>query len=475
MVEDSKHRGITRLAPYTPWLILAYFAARVVSRVFVSPTVDIDEGEQLVLSQALSWGYGTQPPLYTWLQTGLFAVLGRNVLALALLKNALFALTLYLTFRAVRSITGRVETACLATMSLFLLPPFAWRAQLDATHTVLVVACAAFTLFAFCRVLREGRVTDYALLGVAWGAGLLSKHNFVLFALPLTVAAATLPEFRMSVWNRRLVLSVAIALLIVLPFGLWILEHRELAVSGMDRFYVARNQGPIDLLGTAASVLFLPILVLVLAALRSRRREPSEGLSHARLLVRGAAIGFVLCVVGAIAADVSSIRGRWLLPVFYGVPIGLVLALRPRLTQGRVRIVLVVATVIAAGVLVLFPLRVVYGPRIGDPRRLNSPFPTFVRQIRDLGFRRGVIETNSQFVAGNLMLAFPESAAAVHRYPQPAVEDDAWRLVAWFPTTRFRIPESYGHEPHLLRARRLYGGKPETLAVIVTKGRPDGR
>jgi len=436
MVEDSKHRGITRLAPYTPWLILAYFAARVVSRVFVSPTVDIDEGEQLVLSQALSWGYGTQPPLYTWLQTGLFAVLGRNVLALALLKNALFALTLYLTFRAVRSITGRVETACLATMSLFLLPPFAWRAQLDATHTVLVVACAAFTLFAFCRVLREGRVTDYALLGVAWGAGLLSKHNFVLFALPLTVAAATLPEFRMSVWNRRLVLSVAIALLIVLPFGLWILEHRELAVSGMDRFYVARNQGPIDLLGTAASVLFLPILVLVLAALR---------------------------------------RGRWLLPVFYGVPIGLVLALRPRLTQGRVRIVLVVATVIAAGVLVLFPLRVVYGPRIGDPRRLNSPFPTFVRQIRDLGFRRGVIETNSQFVAGNLMLAFPESAAAVHRYPQPAVEDDAWRLVAWFPTTRFRIPESYGHEPHLLRARRLYGGKPETLAVIVTKGRPDGR
>ena len=47
-------------------VVAAYFILRFVARIITSPTVDLDEGEQLLASRQLALGYGPQPPLYTW-------------------------------------------------------------------------------------------------------------------------------------------------------------------------------------------------------------------------------------------------------------------------------------------------------------------------------------------------------------------------------------------------------------------------
>ena len=72
---------MTRLAGENPFptgkifcLLAAYFLAHVVVRVTISDSLELDEAEQLVLGQALSWGYGTKPPLYSWLQIGFFRI-----------------------------------------------------------------------------------------------------------------------------------------------------------------------------------------------------------------------------------------------------------------------------------------------------------------------------------------------------------------------------------------------------------------
>ena len=49
------------------WL-LALCLAHVVARVTLSPALKWDEAEQILWTQQLAWGYGAQPPLYTWLQ-----------------------------------------------------------------------------------------------------------------------------------------------------------------------------------------------------------------------------------------------------------------------------------------------------------------------------------------------------------------------------------------------------------------------
>ena len=69
-----------------------YFSLQIVLRLITSSTTDLDESQQLVLTQQFHWGYGPQPPLYTWLQILVFKILTPSILGLSLLKNLLLIL-----------------------------------------------------------------------------------------------------------------------------------------------------------------------------------------------------------------------------------------------------------------------------------------------------------------------------------------------------------------------------------------------
>ncbi len=67
----------TRVSDLRIWLLASlYFALNALTQGWVSPTADLDQAQQLVLSQNWNLGYGTQPPLYTWLVNILFAITG---------------------------------------------------------------------------------------------------------------------------------------------------------------------------------------------------------------------------------------------------------------------------------------------------------------------------------------------------------------------------------------------------------------
>src|SRR5690242_18624842 len=68
-------------------LLGIYFGLHVLTRSVVSHNLQLDEAEQLILTQDWRWGYGAQPPLYNWLQKALFSAIGVNVFALSFLKN----------------------------------------------------------------------------------------------------------------------------------------------------------------------------------------------------------------------------------------------------------------------------------------------------------------------------------------------------------------------------------------------------
>lgn len=56
------------------WLFLIFL---IVARVILcDPSLSYDEAEQLVFAQNFSFGYPSQPPLYTWIQWFIFKVGG---------------------------------------------------------------------------------------------------------------------------------------------------------------------------------------------------------------------------------------------------------------------------------------------------------------------------------------------------------------------------------------------------------------
>src|SRR6266576_3897790 len=69
------------------FILFGYFAIQLLTRSLISETIGIDEADQVVLGQKWSWGYGPQPPLYTWLLRMFVAGFGPSVFSLTLLRE----------------------------------------------------------------------------------------------------------------------------------------------------------------------------------------------------------------------------------------------------------------------------------------------------------------------------------------------------------------------------------------------------
>ena len=254
------------------WCLL-WMLAHVASRVAVSPALELDEAEQALWSQTLAWGYGSQPPLYTWLQAGWFALLGPSVLALSSLKFMLLGLTLVLVWRTALPLMPE-RAALWAAASLLLIPAMGWESLRDLTHSVLLTCLVAATWWALLRQLRQPRPAGFALLGLLLGLGMLSKYSFALFAAVLGGALLSLPAGRALLRERGAWWLPVLALLVVLPHGLWLLEHWQAASAPtVGKLQSVGDQHPVvrGVLSLAKAVLanLLLFALLALVAFRS--------------------------------------------------------------------------------------------------------------------------------------------------------------------------------------------------------------
>ncbi len=146
-------------------LLAGYFLLQIVLRLITSNTTDLDESEQLLATQQLQWGYGPQPPLYTWLLYPFVRMLGPGVLALAVFKNALLFGIYAVTFASARRIFVDLSRQIVATLSLLFLPQIAWESQRDLSHSILVTFLAVLT---FCVLLKLSERRSWRLY-VAFG------------------------------------------------------------------------------------------------------------------------------------------------------------------------------------------------------------------------------------------------------------------------------------------------------------------
>src|SRR5215471_55032 len=121
---------------------LTYFAIQIVLRLLISNSADRDEADQLVQTQKLSWGYGPQPPLYTWIPLAFLKVFGLSLLPVLLLKNLLLFCTYLLTYLNAKFTTNRHDCGVAAAASLLFIPQIAWESQRDLNHSVLASTLA---------------------------------------------------------------------------------------------------------------------------------------------------------------------------------------------------------------------------------------------------------------------------------------------------------------------------------------------
>jgi len=478
-------------------LLAGYFSLHVVLRSLVSDSMQTDEAEQCLVTQVWLWGYGSQPPLYTWLQIPLFAVFGVNLFALALLKNCLL-FTIYLfTYLTGREIFRETRHALLAAFSLLSIVLFAWESQRDQTHLVLATAVATATLYVAVRLTKSRAAGWYCLLGLLAGLGVLSKYNYAVMVVSLLLAAISLPALRAAILSPKLLLTVAGFLLMVAPHTHWAMTNPELLLSQSNKFKIPETGNFLlaSLNGTALLVKrvfeYAVGPLALFAFIRTRAPKVAES-SADRILVswiqRLMIIGLILCFIAVFAFHVTALRARWLQPLLISLPLVLVAWAQPRLDQKRINFIFG----LAAMMMLLIPLtlygRVRAAGWFGRTTHLNTPYRTFAEEIRSAGFTRGLIIAEGHQLGGNMRLQFPDSsvvAAQNIKVPMPSTNYQP-TLIVWQPTGRLQMPppllkfseQEFDFGPDQIRVQEisapaLYApDKTETLHFALVNARP---
>lgn len=399
-------------------LVLAYFLAYVLVRVVTPGALDRDEAEIVYLTQELRLGYGTQPPLYAWLQWLVFSVFGIDRFALVLPKALVLAAAYVAMYHAGRPLVGR-NAALAAAASLALFPQIGWETLRIQTHSVLLTALACATLACYVALLRKPDLPRYLLLGLLCGLGLQTKYNFGVFLAGIACACLLVPEHRQVVWNRRLWISAALALLLLLPHGVWMATHLDAAFTGTvekmqagvgSASYPERVLGGLaSVLSAALSFIALPLLVYAAVCWPWRKEAVFQRRAAASrfFLAMYAAFALMLAAL-ALSGQVGTIKERWMIPLLFSLPLALFVmapGLRTRAVCVRIRRA---AGAVALLWLLLLPARIWLWPAFGQVVMPHHPYAQLAGVLRERCPTAGTVVTESLLSAGNLRFERPE-------------------------------------------------------------------
>lgn len=469
-------------------LVLAlYFLAHLLIRLSLSDSLDLDEAEQAFEFQQLRMGYGTQPPLYNWLQWVSFSVFGLNLFALSLLKSLCLFGIYFFMFLTARPLLGGMG-AMAVSASMLLLPQIGWEAQRDLTHSALLTTIASISLYAYFALLRRPTVTRYALFGLLIGLGMQTKYNFVIFTIGLIFASLMVPQHRAVIWNRRMATSIAMAVLALLPHGLWVLGHFDTAAGGTIE--EMKDESTTDYLFNVlagmrsllvATVSFItPIWLIYLLACRpffskdnwpTVRRPSTEALFF--LCLYAGYLGSIIVIV--LSGEVTRVKDRWMQPMLFSAPL-LFFLLLPGLARPAVfRRIMKVAAFVAVCFLVALPLRVYLGPSYGKYVRAHHPYPALAIELAQRFPRVHDVVATEKLIAGNLHFQRPELRTLLlpRMLEAQATLPDEGLLVMrdggpdWLARFQSAYPRVQLSQAQRISLPYRYGGKDEMSFLVV--------
>jgi len=429
------------------FLLAAYFGLHVLSRALVSETVAIDEADQLVLGQKLSWGYGPQAPLYTWLMIFFLKTFGYSVFSLMLLREAMLFGIYALTYFNARRFAGSHVCGIAAAAALQFHPSIVWEAQRELTHSLAASLMILATLLAF-QTLRKERLFPWIVFGVCAGLATLSKYNAALVYAALLLSALTLPEFRSRVLDWRMGLATAICLLVVLPNAIWAVNHLgqasvslyKLRIQPTTPWVTAVTAGLRVWLQTAAAHLAtLSVLFAVLfwrPIFRERVLWRSSSV-EVRLLWRVFLILNLLVVLAILFFKITAFKDRWLQPIFIWFPILLVLWVQPHLGAARLKTFLGLAGAMTVAMALAIPGRLFFTEWRGRRDVLNAPFRKFAMDLSTSARTSECLVSDGYWLGGNMILWFPDkSVYTLDLAPPPKNLEAKSCLVVWDATRR---------------------------------------
>jgi hypothetical protein len=437
-------------------VVLLYCLVHAGFRLLASGNLGEDDPLESLHAQRLLPIYAApQPPLYDWVLWLVQRWLGTGVAGFLLIKYAALTATAGFLYTAGLRILKERIWAILVVESMALIYQIAWRYHEGFTHEVGAMVAVAATLWAFEKVIAQGRVRDFLLLGLITGLGVMTEMTYWMFLATLLFAALVQPSIRARLADRRLGLAAALAVLIASPYLValaqetkalhFVVRHSTSALVNAGKGLLDAVRGPLFYLSPL--IVLLPMFIP--GFLRTARGDLKAALTTGtrgdrpdleRLVLTQALAGIALCILGAVALGASGYAMHRVMPLYLPSVIWLMGVAqrsgddpkpRRRFAAFAALIAVVALSARLANMFVLDPVCKIC--------RWGMPYAGLAAELRARGFTgEGVVVAPSTELAGNLRRFFPQARFVSAQLPQ---------LLAWPPPRETTWVFVWGDEP----------------------------
>jgi 4-amino-4-deoxy-L-arabinose transferase-like glycosyltransferase len=414
---------------WVPGILAVYFIVQATVRIAISDSLRIDEAQQFLVGQWLAWGYDAQPPLYNWLQYGIFEIFGTSVASLVIVKNLLLFLVYFAYHKLLQSLVVDKRLAAVGTLSLLTMPQMFWQAQRDLTHTVATLLAVIMLIYFVVATIRRPTIFSYAMIGLWAGLGMLTKYNFALVVVSVVVATFFHPDGRKRLLDWRILLTLAIAGLVFLPHALWMVTNMDRVLTTTVHTMSEQGAGGklsdigfglIELLKTGVAIIAPTTVVFLLifrgSFLRGLRARSEWSDFVGRILLSTIVILLALILV----VTLTEFRDRWLLPFLFLLPAYFCLKLDAagRQSQADVTRFLYVPIVMMVALPLVLGGGILFARFFHSYEHLNTPYATFVNRIVVAeGKQPSAVVTTTWHKAGNMRVNMPHTSVISTEYP----------------------------------------------------------
>jgi hypothetical protein len=475
--------------------ILMFAALAGAVRLSVSPNMERDEAE-LFLAVAHSWQNINQPPLYTFIISGLFSIFGVSSTVLIGVKYVLiffFYSTFYLIVRKFWS--ARHALAITGSLLFFLVYSYDFIRHL--THTVLVSFAAALTCLVYVHLLSgRGKSSYYALLGMLAGLGILSKYSYLFFLSALVLSSLSCNSGRKVITDKKILIAFAAFVIVVAPHYVIMMRENFTTIN----YALSRaGAGEADILRLKnflyiVKVCFIPYLLLGLVfmvffhSLISHETLISHEINspaHRLVIFRWLAFyGAIIPFITSVMLQSAYFNERWFAPVFFTFPVALFSFVKFESNKGRTSLFGYICLCAAVSV-ILFRAVAGFSPDLGGKvERIHIPFRELSFKLEMELRKEGVsdlhgvmISSDDWYLPANLSAWMPGSRAipleeAVKTASSP-ISGGSRNIIVWKAIESGNVPDDLrkmlppGAEIKWLKADYLHSRKfsPYTIGV----------
>ncbi|MEM8538437.1 MAG: glycosyltransferase family 39 protein, partial [Pseudomonadota bacterium] len=308
----------------------------------------------------------------------------------------------------------------------------AWRYHECFTQEVLEMVIVMATVCVEFTIINGKVLCKWVFLGVAIGLGLLTEPTYYVFVVCLFAAVGLQPGARRAVFQRGLILSGLIALVVASPYLFWLLEDGrrlaawwalfDLSAIGSIENTWAALRGPVAYLSPLIVILPLVFPGYLQTVWGDLRRGPERGPNAdlEQISLHCGVLALAASLVGGLLLGVKGPAVHVLMPLYIPMVIWLFgVARRSSVTSLHVARFTQIALVIAV---------VAFGARMAnmfvlDPVcktcRWGIPYGALAQTLKEQGVSEaGTIVTVDKELAGNLRRYFPDAPIVNVMYPR---------------------------------------------------------